>query len=110
LHLFYLPSASQNVKNFNKHALVDLIRFAGRGVARTDIAQELGLTRASVTIIINNLIESGIILETESRATLTGARPPEHGSKVIAFESQPCTALVVSTSSCKIVRIVAGAG
>lgn len=75
MQLFYLPSASQNVKNFNKHALVDLIRFAGRGVARTDIAQELGLTRASVTIIINNLIESGIILETESRSTRSG-RPP----------------------------------
>jgi glucokinase-like ROK family protein len=75
LNAFYLPLANQNVKNFNKHALVDLIRFAGRGVARTDIAQELGLTRASVTIIINDLIENGIILETESRATRSG-RPP----------------------------------
>jgi glucokinase-like ROK family protein len=54
---------------------VDLIRFAGRGVARTDIAQELGLTRASVTMIINDLIESGIILEMESRSTRSG-RPP----------------------------------
>ena len=75
MNAFYLPLANQNVKNFNKHALVDLIRFAGRGVARTDIAQELGLTRASVTIIINDLIENGIILETESRSTRSG-RPP----------------------------------
>jgi glucokinase-like ROK family protein len=75
LNAFYLPLANQNVKTFNKHALVDLIRFAGKGVARTDIAQELGLTRASVTIIINDLIESGIILETESRSTRSG-RPP----------------------------------
>jgi glucokinase-like ROK family protein len=72
LNAFYLPLANQNVKNFNKHALVDLIRFAGRGVARTDIAQELGLTRASVTMIINDLIESGIILETESRSARSG--------------------------------------
>jgi glucokinase-like ROK family protein len=75
LNAFYLPIANQNVKTFNKHALVDLIRFAGRGVARTDIAQELGLTRASVTMIINDLIESGIILEMESRSTRSG-RPP----------------------------------
>ncbi|HEX5809701.1 MAG TPA: ROK family transcriptional regulator [Anaerolineales bacterium] len=75
MNAFYLPLANQNVKTFNKHALVDLIRFAGRGVARTDIAQELGLTRASVTILINDLIESGIILETESRSTRSG-RPP----------------------------------
>ena len=75
MNAFYLPLANHNVKNFNKHALVDLIRFAGRGVARTDIAQELGLTRASVTIIINDLIENGIIHETESRSTRSG-RPP----------------------------------
>ena len=75
MNAFYLPIANQNVKTFNKHALVDLIRFAGRGVARTDIAQELGLTRASVTMIINDLIESGIILEMESRSTRSG-RPP----------------------------------
>ena len=75
MNAFYLPLANQNVKTFNKHALVDLIRFAGRGVARTDIAQELGLTRASVTIIINDLIKSGIILEMESRSTRSG-RPP----------------------------------
>jgi len=75
LSAFYLLLANHNVKNFNKHAVVDLIRFAGKGISRTDIAQELGLTRASVTIIINNLIESGIILEAESRATRSG-RPP----------------------------------
>jgi glucokinase-like ROK family protein len=54
---------------------VDLIRFAGRGLSRTDIAEELGLTRAGVTIIVNDLIENGIILETESRSTPSG-RPP----------------------------------
>ncbi|HEX6035329.1 MAG TPA: ROK family transcriptional regulator, partial [Anaerolineales bacterium] len=75
MNAFYLPLANQNVKTFNKHALVDLVRFAGRGVARTDIAQELGLTRASVTMIINDLIDGGIILEMESRSTRSG-RPP----------------------------------
>src|SRR5688572_28958210 len=52
-----------------------MIRFAGKGISRTDIAQELGLTRASVTIIINDLIENDIILESESRSTRSG-RPP----------------------------------
>lgn len=72
---FYLLSANQHVRNFNKHAAVDLIRFAGKSVSRTDIAEELGLTRAGVTIIINDLIDNGIILETESRTTPSG-RPP----------------------------------
>lgn len=82
---FYWLPANHNVRNFNKHAAVDLIRFAGKGLSRTDLAEEMGLTRAAVTIIINDLISSGIIVETESRTTSSGRRPvvleinPTHG-------------------------------
>lgn len=82
---FYWLPANHNVRNFNKHATVDLIRFAGKGLSRTDLAEEMGLTRAAVTIIINDLISSGIIVETESRTTTSGRRPvvleinPLHG-------------------------------
>lgn len=86
---FYLLLANRNVKNFNKHSVVDLIRFAGKGISRTEIAQELGLTRASVTIIINDLIDGGIILETESRSTRSG-RPP------IVLEINPKSGLVAA--------------
>lgn len=72
---FYFLPANHNIKSFNKHAAVDLIRFAGKGISRSDIAEELGLTRAGVTIIVNDLLESGIILETNSRSTPSG-RPP----------------------------------
>jgi glucokinase-like ROK family protein len=54
---------------------VDLIRFADRGISRADLADRMGLTRAAVTIIINDLIANGIILNTESRSTTSG-RPP----------------------------------
>lgn len=72
---FYFLPANHNIKSFNKHAAVDLIRFAGKGISRSDIAEELGLTRAGVTIIVNDLLDSGIILETNSRSTPSG-RPP----------------------------------
>lgn len=72
---FYWLPANHNVRNFNKHAAVDLIRFAGKGLSRTDLAEEMGLTRAAVTSIVNDLISNGIILETESRTTSSG-RPP----------------------------------
>ena len=75
MNAFYFLPASHNIKNFNKHAAIDLIRFAGKGVSRTDIAEMLGLTRAGVTIIVNDLLDSGIILETNSRSTPSG-RPP----------------------------------
>ncbi len=81
----FLPVNHNNIKNFNKHAAVDLIRFAGKRISRTDIADGLGLTRAGVTLIINDLIENGIILETDSRSTPSGRPPvmleinPKHG-------------------------------
>jgi glucokinase-like ROK family protein len=75
LTAFYFLPANHNIKNFNKHAAVDLIRFAGKGISRSDIAEELGLTRAGVTIIVNDLLDSGILLETNSRSTPSG-RPP----------------------------------
>ena len=86
---FYLLLANHNVKNFNKHAVVDMIRFAGKGISRTDIAQELGLTRASVTLIISDLIENDLILESESRSTRSG-RPP------VALEINPRSGLVAA--------------
>lgn len=55
--------------------MVDLVRFTGKGISRSDLAEELGLTRAGITIIINDLIEYGLIQETSSRATPSG-RPP----------------------------------
>ena len=54
---------------------MDLIRFAGRGLSRTELADEMGLTRAAVTLIINDLMANDIILTTESRSTTSG-RPP----------------------------------
>lgn len=82
---FYWLPANHNVRNFNKHAAVDLIRFAGKGLSRTDLAEEMGLTKAAVTLIVNELISYGLILETESRATSSGRPPvvleinPNHG-------------------------------
>jgi glucokinase-like ROK family protein len=85
LSAFYWLPAKHNVRNFNKHAAVDLIRFAGKGLSRTDLAEEMGLTRAAVTIIVNDLISNGNIIETESRTTSSGRPPvvleinPNHG-------------------------------
>lgn len=66
---------SQNVKYINKHAVLDLIRFTPGGISRVELAQRLTLTRAAVTPIVNDLIETGIINESESRSASNG-RPP----------------------------------
>ncbi|MEW6285105.1 MAG: ROK family transcriptional regulator [Chloroflexota bacterium] len=71
---FWLP-ADYNVKSFNKHAALDLIRFSGAGMSRTELAEQMGLTRAAVSLIVNDLLESGVVMEAESRSAPSG-RPP----------------------------------
>ena len=83
---FWLP-ADYNVKSFNKHAALDLIRFTGVGLSRTDLADKMGLTRAAVSLIVNDLLESQVILEAESRSAPSG-RPP------IVLEINPNRGLV----------------
>jgi len=71
---FWLP-ADYNVKSFNKHAALDLIRFSGSGMSRTDLAEQMGLTRAAVSLIVKELLESHVVQEAESRSVPNG-RPP----------------------------------
>jgi len=71
---FWLP-ADYNVKSFNKHAALDLLRFSGVGLSRTDLAEKMDLTRAAVSLIVNDLLESQVVLEAASRAAPSG-RPP----------------------------------
>jgi glucokinase-like ROK family protein len=87
--MFYWISQNQNIKNFNKHSAVDLIRFATTGISRTDLAEEMGLTRAAVSLIVNDLIENDVILEAESRAIPNG-RPP------VVLEINPKRGLVAA--------------
>lgn len=66
---------TQNVKYINKHAVLDLIRFTPGGISRVELAQRLTLTRAAVTPIVNDLIQTHLIHETRSRSASNG-RPP----------------------------------
>jgi len=63
-----------HVKLLNKHVVLDLIRFTPGGVSRVDLSRQLGLTRAAVTSIINDLVGEGIVREAESR--YSGGRRP----------------------------------
>ena len=87
--MFYWVPANQNIKNFNKHSAVDLIRFATSGISRTDLADQMGLTRAAVTLIVSDLLENEVILEAESRAIPNG-RPP------VVLEINPKRGLVAA--------------
>jgi glucokinase-like ROK family protein len=72
-YIRFLPN--QNVKYINKHAALDLIRFTPGGISRVALAQRLALSRAAVTSIVNDLINTNLVRETKSRAASNG-RPP----------------------------------
>ncbi len=62
----------ENVKSRNQSAIIGLLYDHGP-MSRKDIAEAVGLTAASVTLICTELIENGIIVElgevtTEKRA------------------------------------------
>ncbi len=63
-----------NVKTLNKHVVVDLIRFTPGGMSRAGLSRELGLTRAAVTSIVNDLSDMGIVREAEKQTS--GGRKP----------------------------------
>jgi len=53
-----------NVKNLNKHAALDLIRFAPGGISRIELSRQMGITRAALTSIVNDLITAGLVRES----------------------------------------------
>jgi glucokinase-like ROK family protein len=69
------PSPVQNVKNINKHAILDLIRFTPGGISRVEISRRIDLTRAAVTAIVNDLLATGVVREAE-RLNVRSGRPP----------------------------------
>ncbi len=68
------PIPKMHVKSLNKHIVLDMIRFTPGGISRIELARKLGLTRAAVTAIINDLNEIGIV--RESRTNHNGGRRP----------------------------------
>lgn len=66
--------AKQKVRNINKHAALSLIQFTSGGVSRAELAKLLGVSRAAVTTIVNDLMQSGVIRES-AKKTVTSGRP-----------------------------------
>lgn len=63
------------LRNYHRHAILDLVRFTPGGISRAELARQVGLTRSAVTLIINDLLRAKIVHETESRLSGSGRRP-----------------------------------
>jgi len=84
LNTLFWTVPTNNVKNINKYAILDLIRFTPGGISRVELARQMGLTRAAVTAIMNDLLANGLVREAESQ---TRSKPA--GRKPIVLEINP---------------------
>lgn len=101
-----------NLKNHNRHAILDLIRFTPGGISRAELARQMGLSRTAVTSIINNLLDAGIVHETESGPAPSGRRPilleidPQRGFVVGVDIGVTHLTLVLSDIAARVIREV----
>ena len=71
----------------NRKEVLDAIR-AGRALSRTELTQQVRLSRATVSAIVTELIDAGLVTES-GQGVSTGGRPP------IALNFQPQGRLAV---------------
>jgi len=93
------------VKQLNKEGVIDLIRQSPEGVSRAQIAQTLGVSRATVSTIVDDLIALRLVLERGAGVSRGGRRPivlqvnPDAG-RVIGIDLGASHVLVVLADLC----------
>ncbi len=106
---FFWTIPTQNVKNLNKHAVVDLIRFTAGGISRIELSRQMNLTRAAITAIVSDLQNAGLVREIESHYP-SGRRPivleinPERGHVVGIDMGATHVTILVTDFSARVVR------
>lgn len=83
--IWHIPQSS--VKNINRHAALYLVRFTPGGISRIELSRQLGVTRAAASVIVNDLIQAGLVRETDKQHS--GGRNP------INLEINPESGLVI---------------
>lgn len=67
-------STTTNVKTHNKILLLHYIRFTPGGISRADLARKMGLSRAAISSIVNDLLAIGVIQEAAEGPATVGRR------------------------------------
>lgn len=106
---FFWTIPALNIKNLNRHAILDLIRFTPGGIARVDLARQLGLTRAAVTEIVNDLMKARVVREMNNQKA-GGRIPvelevnPEFGKVVGVDMGATHVTLILADSSAHVIK------
>jgi hypothetical protein len=67
-------ATATNVKTRNKISLLNYIRFTPGGISRADLARKMGLSRAAISSIVNDLLAIRIIREAADGPATGGRR------------------------------------
>ena len=67
-------SITKNLKLHNKISLLNHIRFTPEGISRAELARKMGLSRAAVSSIVNDLMAINVVREAAG-GPATGGRP-----------------------------------
>lgn len=69
------PYPTYNIRHINRRATLELIRFTPGGISRAELARQIDLTRSTVSAIVADLVDAGLVREAESGPTTGGRRP-----------------------------------
>ena len=69
-----LAGSHELIRDINTQSVIRTI-LANGAVSRASIASQLGLTKATVSAIVQELLDRGIVLETGSDNTKKGRKP-----------------------------------
>lgn len=69
------PVLFEIVEKLNKDAVLDLIRTTPSGISRAEIAQLLAVSRSTVSVIVDDLIAIGLVVERGVGVSRGGRRP-----------------------------------
>jgi glucokinase-like ROK family protein len=70
-----MKSNHKIVGQLNKDATLDLIRRHSEGISRAEIAQRLNVSRSTISIIVDDFIASGLVMERGAGVSRGGRRP-----------------------------------
>jgi N-acetylglucosamine repressor len=75
LNWLWQTTDRQIVRQPNKDSILELVHWAPEGISRAQIAQRLGVSRSTVSAIVDRLIASGLVLERGVGVSRGGRRP-----------------------------------